>query len=162
MREAMNAETDARIFLGGQVGSLGVRGLGKYPGLAEEALIALRSQKPVYLIGAFGGCTEAIIAALHGEKPAAFTETERLTDLGVCKAFNLFNSQISGDTEPIDYKVLTAEFETIGLAGLNNGLNANENERLFTSAHLPEVIALVLRGLGRLAKRAAPQKSKTV
>lgn len=162
MREAMNAETDARIFLGGQVGSLGVRGLGKYPGLAEEALIALRSQKPVYLIGAFGGCTEAIIAALHGEKPAAFTETERLMDLGVRAAFNLFNSQISEDTEPIDYKALTTEFERIGLAGLNNGLNANENERLFATAHLPETIALVLRGLGRLAKRAAPQKSKTV
>ena len=74
MREQMNGQVDARLFLGGQLGSLGVRGLGRYPGLAEEALFALRAGKPIYLVGAFGGCTEAIIAALRGEKPAAFTD----------------------------------------------------------------------------------------
>ncbi len=54
--------------------------------------------------------------------------------------------------EPIDYKALTAEFEKFGVAGLNNGLDAEENERLFTTTNLPEMIALVLRGLGRLGK----------
>ena|SRR5436190_14461131 len=37
-------------------------------------------------------------------------------------------------------------------AGLNNGLDAAENERLLTTMNLPEMIALVLRGLSRLGK----------
>ena len=40
-------------------------------GLAEEALLALRAGKPVYLIGAFGGCAEAVIEAPRGNKPGA-------------------------------------------------------------------------------------------
>lgn len=156
MRVQMNAETDARLFLGGQVGSFGVRGLGRYPGLAEEALFALRSRKPVYLIGAFAGCTEAIIEALRGEKPVGLTDAERLRDPSVRAAFELYNSQLADGLESIDYGALTAEFETIGIAGLNNGLDHNENKRLFTTAYLPEMIALVLRGLGRLGKPPVP------
>jgi hypothetical protein len=76
------------------------------PGLAEEALFALRTHKPVYL----------------------------------------------PDAEPIDYQALTAEFGSTGIAGVNNGLDADENERLFTTTLLPEMIALVLRELGRLRK----------
>ena len=48
--------------------------------------------------------------------------------------------------EPIDYQALTAEFERIGISRLKNGLDANENARLFTTTLLPETIALVLRG----------------
>ena len=51
-----------------------------------------------------------------------------------------------------NYKALTTEFEKFGIAGLNNGLNAEENEHLFTTKNVPEMIALVLRGLGRLGK----------
>ncbi|HAB18876.1 MAG TPA: TIR domain-containing protein [Verrucomicrobiota bacterium] len=152
MREQMNAETDARIFLGGQIGSFGVRGLGRYPGLAEEALLALRAHKPVYLIGAFGGCTDAIIAALRGQKPAAFTDAERLADEKVRAACEFYNQHLPPGGEPVNYAALTAELEQIGVSGLNNGLTAEENERLFTTMVLPEMIALVLRGLGRLEK----------
>ena len=54
--------------------------------------------------------------------------------------------------ESIDYPALTAALENGGIAGLNNGTDANENERLFATTHLPEMIALVLRGLGRLGR----------
>ena len=67
-------------------------------------------------------------------------------------AIELYNSQLPPGGEPIDYKALTAEFEGFGIAGLNNGLDAAENERLLTTMNLPEMIALVLRGLGRLGK----------
>jgi hypothetical protein len=147
MRERMNAEIHARLFLGGQA-----RGLGKYPGLAEEALLALRAGKPVYLIGAFGGCAEAVIEALRGNKPAAFTLDYQVADPVSGAAINLYNSQLPPNGEPIDYKALTAEFEGFGIAGLNNGLDAAENERLLTTINLPEMIALVLRGIGRLGK----------
>jgi hypothetical protein len=145
MRQRMNTEIHARLLMGGQTG-----GLGKYPGLAEEALLALRTRKPVYLIGAFGGCAEAVIEALRGRKPTALTLDYQATDPLARTAIELYNAKLPPCDEPIDYPVLTAEFETAGIAGLNNGLDADENERLFTTTHLPEMIALVLRGLNRL------------
>jgi len=36
---------------------------------------------------------------------------------------------------------------TRGVAGLNNGLSADENETLFTSKNLPEIVHLILKGL---------------
>lgn len=147
MREQMNAEIHARLLLGGQA-----RGLGRYPGIAEEALLALRAGKPVYLIGAFGGGADAVIEALRGNKPTALTLDYQAADPPLRAAIELYNSQVPAGAEPIDYKALTAEFEKFGVAGLNNGLDAEENERLFTTANLPEMIALVLRGLGRLGK----------
>jgi hypothetical protein len=147
MRERMNAEIHARLLLGGQA-----RGLGKYPGLAEEALLALRAGKPVYLIGAFGGCAEAIIEALRGNEPAALTLDYQAVDSVAGAAIQLYNSQLPPGGESIDYKALTAEFERFGIAGLNNGLNAAENERLWITMNLPEMIALTLRGLSRLGK----------
>jgi len=154
MRELMNAEIHSRLLLGGQA-----RGLGKYPGLAEEALLALRAGKPVYLIGAFGGCAEAVIEALRRNKPAALTLDYQAAEEVPRAAIELYNSQVAPGGEPIDYPALTAEFEKVGVAGLNNGLDAEENERLFTTRHLPEMIALVLRGLGKLGKPPAlPQR----
>ena len=147
MRERMNAEIHARLLLGGQA-----RGLGKYPGLAEEALLVLRARKPVYLIGAFGGCAEAVIQALCGKKPTALTLDYQAAESVSGAAIELYNSQLAPGSEPIDYKALIAEFEGFGIAGLNNGLDAAENERLFNTMNLPEMIALVLRGLGRLGK----------
>ena len=122
------------------------------PGLAEEALLALRAGKPVYLIGAFGGCAEAVIEALRGKKPAALTLDYQVADSVSGAAIELYNSQLPPGGEPIDYQALTAEFEGFGIAGLKNGLDAAENERLLTTMNLPEMIALVLRGLGRSGK----------
>jgi hypothetical protein len=147
MREKMNAEIHARLLLGGQA-----RGLGKYPGLAEEALLALRSGKPVFLIGGFGGCAEFVIEALRGKKPVELTLDYQAAEQVPAAAIKLYNDQLSPGEEPIDYQALTAEFEEFGLKALNNGLNPDENERLFTTVNLPEMIALVLRGLGRLGK----------
>jgi hypothetical protein len=145
MRQRMNTEIHARLLMGGQT-----RGLGKYPGLAEEALLALRTRKPVYLIGAFGGCAQAVIEALRGRKPAALTLDYQAADPVARTAIELYNAKLPSGGESIDYSALTAEFETTGIVGLNNGLDADENERLFTTTHLPEMIALVLRGLSRL------------
>lgn len=39
---------------------------------------------------------------------------------------------------------------------LNNGLDQAENERLAETVHIPEMVALILRGLGRLAQQPAP------
>jgi hypothetical protein len=147
MRLHMNDEIDARLLIGGQVGSFGVGGLGRYPGLAEEALLALRSRKPVFLVGAFGGCTAALIEGLLGRKPAAFKETARLATAEIRAVRDLYHDRLAPGAERVDYASFTAELEHIGIAGLKNGLTPQENERLFVTTQLPEMVALVLRGL---------------
>ncbi len=119
MREEMADDTDARLLLGGRTQGW----KGSMPGVLEEALLTLRSRKPLYLIGAFGGCTAAIIEGLQGARPAAFADL----DAG-----------------------LIDELARHGVAGLRNGLSLEENRRLFTTPYLAEIVGLVLRGLGEL------------
>jgi hypothetical protein len=61
---------------------------------------------------------------------------------------NHFNQNQSG--ELIDYQKIFDFFQTMGVNELNNGLTALENERLFHTIHIPEIIALILKGLSVL------------
>ena len=56
MRRTMRGEIDARILMGGQVENY----KGRMPGVAEEALLSLRSGQPVFLLGGLGGCARDI------------------------------------------------------------------------------------------------------
>ncbi len=68
--ELLAKNNDAQIMLGGRM----VNYSSKYPGLVEEAYEIMKAGKPLYLIGAFGGATKAIIDAVSGERPEALTE----------------------------------------------------------------------------------------
>ena len=159
MREAMNARINARVLLGGRV----VGYSGRYPGLVEEALLAKRSNKPMYLLGGFGGCVAALIAALlrlddpalaatfdpaDGSAPA-LSEAVQYRHAPYAEMVALHNA-IPG-VDLVDYPKLTAELAAWGLAGLSasNGLTPDENLRLFQTPHSDEMIALVLSGLMR-------------
>jgi hypothetical protein len=61
---------DAQISLGGRMDGYS----SKYPGVVEEAYEILKAEKPLYLIGAFGGATKAVIDAVLGGKPGSLTE----------------------------------------------------------------------------------------
>jgi hypothetical protein len=52
-----------------------------------------------------------------------------------------------GKTTPIDYAGEIRFLQTKGVAGLDNGLSAEENEILFTSRNLPEIVHFLLKGL---------------
>ena len=123
MRVTMARESDARIVLGGKVASY----QGRMPGIAEEALISLQHHKPLYVLGGFGGCARDVAYAMGLADPIAGTSPpswDRLDD------FTPFADD---------------------LGGLNNGLDAPENRTLAQTPYIHEAIALVLRGLGRLA-----------
>ena len=176
MREAMQTKqpTDshntihARVLLGGPLAGYA----GRYPGLVEEAYLAMKANLPVYLIGAFGGCTRAIIDAVEGRQPDSLTlagqvrldETfrrqypdkpktpyaQRVTD---------FNTRAAQHTiEPIDYAAVQSVFDSTGSNNLatlsaNNGLTPEENRRLFETPHIAEIIYLVLNGLRTISDR---------
>ena len=153
---------DARILLGGPLSGYA----GRYPGLVEEACFALKANLPTYLIGAFGGCTRAIIDAVEGRKPESITfdgqvrldQEYRTQNPGKAKSpyeqrvMDFNNRAVRHGLELIDYDILQSVFEAAGADNLralsaSNGLSPEENRRLFETPHISEMIYLVLKGL---------------
>ena len=118
MRALMTTKSNARVVLGGKVEGF----KGKMPGVAEEALAALRAGQPLFLLGGFGGCAWDIAEDL-GLTPA---RAPRRRDWPSRSAFANFTAD-----------------------SLNNGLNADENGTLATTVHVDQAVTLILRGLLR-------------
>jgi hypothetical protein len=150
MREAMNSRLDARLVLGGPLEGYS----GKYPGILEEAYLAMRTGKPLFLVGAFGGCTHALIDLLTGGCPEELTLAYQTRDEGHAALVQEYNRHVSLQPslclEPIDYERLTAFFRDKGISGLDNGLTEEENRRLFEAVDLTEIIFLMLRGMSHV------------
>lgn len=152
MRERMNEQTDARVLMGGKVSGY----TGKYPGLLEEAHLALRASKPLFLLGAFGGCTRAVIELIEGGSPENLTQDFQRRDEAYKRLIKEYNSRAAANPalglEAIDYESVSRAFREAGPAGLRNGLDAEENRRLFHAVDPDEIIHLVLKGLSNLPK----------
>jgi hypothetical protein len=147
MRETMNKNCHARIFLGGQVKGF----KGKYPGIIEEAFYALKDNMPVYFIGAYGGATGEIIKMLKGEHSEIINEEHQISDKEYKIFYDYWNKT---ETEKIDYKEMAYFFNQYGLQQIcrANGLTKEENLRLFITNDLAEMIFYVLKGLASIDK----------
>lgn len=143
MREEMEAECNARIFIGGRTKGF----KGKCAGILEELLIALQHNHPVYLVGSFGGITKDAIEALKGNKPDSFSNEYYFENDDYKKMFFLFNGKHPDNT--IDYPTYLSTLQQIGLDKIAemNGLSVKDNLRLTTTPHLNEVVYLILKGL---------------
>ncbi len=154
MRERMNGDLDARIVLGGRL----INYQGCYPGILEETLLALRNGKPIYVLGGFGGCAARIADALEGRTPRDLTESFQFEHNGYRELTDFYNKKVKEDSfvgTPIDYKKVLDVIQRTGASGLRNGLNEEENRRLFRAVHVPELIALVLKGLSQVFQGGA-------
>lgn len=120
MRRAMHGASQARVVLGGRVA--GYRG--DLPGIAEEALLSLEEEQPLFLLGGFGGCARDIAEALGLVEHRA----RSYPDWPGLQRFDAFSS-----------------------SDLGNGLSEEEeNATLARTPHIDEAIVLVLRGLRRI------------
>jgi hypothetical protein len=124
MRHVMLANSQARIALGGRVDKY----KGAMPGIAEEALLALQSRQPLYLLGGFGGAARDISETLGLVDPWAGSRGE-------------------WPGRP--------EFSRFSGKDLNNGLTAEENRTLAKTPHVDQAVTLILRGLSRAARGEA-------
>jgi hypothetical protein len=78
MREMLTGMSEARICLGGRM-----RGYqGNMPGVYEEALMAIRAGKPLYLAGLFGGATRMAIDAIERRRHDDLPEWEYVGEVG--------------------------------------------------------------------------------
>lgn len=149
MRKRLIQESDARISLGGKC--FGYKG--KYPGILEEALMAIEMQKPLYVLGGFGGASKQIALAILGKDAPAFEmgcQVSHKDNPGYKDMALEFNNKIDPSlSERIDYTAALLNLSTFGVDGLSNlnGLTNDENLLLFETTCQEEAIRLLLKGL---------------
>lgn len=148
LRHRLNALSQARLCLGGQTSG----SAGRYPGVIEEALLALGAGKPLYLAGLLGGATHQVIDAIEGrEMPDAFCQPTLLVGVYAAPPVPECDPATQADRR-IDRSAVWTAFRNAGRASLaeNNGLRLEENDELFHTPVLDRVIQLVLTGASRL------------
>ncbi len=146
MRKQMAKQIDARIILGGKVTDY----KGAFPGIAEEAALAISNHKPLFVLGAFGGCARAVGEAVLGGIPEELTlayQTAQSQDYAEMIEFYNHQASQSGSHTVIDYPTLVETFQNQGFQGLNNGLTSSANQNLFSTEDLDEMVYLILKGL---------------
>lgn len=143
MREQMESECNARIFIGGRTKNF----KGKSSGILEELLIALQHKHPVYLVGAFGGITKDAIDAFNNIQANSFTDEYYFENKEYKDLFALYNSRQPNNL--IDYKQYFTTLQKLNFKGLSdiNGLSEIENKRLAVTPHISEIVYLILKGL---------------
>ncbi|QKF66559.1 TIR domain-containing protein [Arcobacter venerupis] len=144
MREVMTKNMDIKIVAGGKNENFA----GKYPGILEETYLAVIDEKPVYLVGGFGGGTKKIIDTLKGDISEIFSVEYQLKNPSFKKLYEYYES--IGESEKIDYEKMNLFFKEKGIKGLNNGLTIEENEILFESTNLYEIVSLIIKGINNI------------
>ena len=140
MREKMDAVCNARICAGGKLFS----SRGMMPGILEEISIAGKRNLPLYLIGGFGGLTAKVCEAITtGNDPEELTEQWQIETAGYEKTHNYIKSYFPKYI--IEYHKILETIRNLDLTV--NGLTKEENERLFNSRYIDEVVFLVHKGL---------------
>lgn len=137
MRERMVKESDVRICAGGKVTDF----RGCMPGILEELLFAVEQKKPIFLLGGFGGISERICQyLLYGSLPQELTvewQSSKSSEYA-----NIVN-EYAAHGKSINYIPTTG----LSIDSLNNGLSKEDNQRLFNTPFLDEVITLISKGL---------------
>jgi hypothetical protein len=134
MRGEIARDAAALVAVGGRTsGHTGWR-----PGIAEEIAAAVAADKPIYLVGGFGGAAGwyANAAFLGGEVPNAPAPLE----LGA--------ETTGGLALPSVDKVVHALRRRLS----RNGLTKLENAHLARTVDADEIVALVLSGLAKISK----------
>jgi len=152
LRRKLTERTAARICLGGPRSSYA----GRYPGIVEEALIAVQYRQPLYVSGLLGGAAQQVIdAILQVAMPDGFCSITPLAELYQHPPGPLETDPNTLADRQLDRGAVWQSFSRLGIDGLaeSNGLSNEENTELFSTPSLDRVIQLVLSGLGRVTKR---------
>ncbi len=148
MRNIMAQNSHARIVVGGKQSKF----LGYMPGIVEEAYYSLKANKPVYIIGGFGGAAKSLSKVICGELPTELTNEFQYND----ETLQNFKKEYQEKASiPMDYDKLIHFFKQFNLEVFSelNGLSIDENLVLFESQNIHEIVFLIVKGLKTLSKR---------
>jgi SLOG cluster2/TIR domain len=159
MRQAITANTDARVVLGGKPHAF----MGFLPGIVEEVVLALRAGTPVYLLGGFGGAAHLVVEAIEGRRPVELTRDYQGRISPAYEETLKFYDGMRADSPElslpaIDYAAIVRELEANGVSALAkcNGLDEEENRYLFTTASVDAALYLIMKGLTKLIPEKPP------
>jgi len=143
MRNESILDSNVRICAGGKHSKY----KGKMPGVLEEILIALKLEKPIYLLGGFGGICKSVIELIETKSlPEKLTEIwQKENTPGYSELLDKIR-----DIEPVYYPEYVRLVDEITIDKLNNGLDENENKALFNTPFIDEAIHLIFLGLARI------------
>jgi hypothetical protein len=143
----------ARILLGGKVDGYA----GFLPGIFEEALVTLEFQRPIYLLGGFGGAAEVLASAMLGsgdDRPKELTlDWHRKQNPALpmlLDAANQFRmpsdlADLQNSLDTLFDFVLRARTDLSGT--LRTGLSEQENRELLMTSNISNAVHLVRSGL---------------
>jgi hypothetical protein len=145
MRNIMAQNSHARIVVGGKQSKF----LGYMPGIVEEAYYSLKANKPVYIIGGFGGAAKSLSKVICGELPKELTNEFQYND----EILQNFKKEYQAKASvPMDYDELIHFFKQFNLEVFSelNGLSIDENLVLFESQNIHEIVFLIMKGLKKI------------
>jgi hypothetical protein len=148
LRHTLNAVCHVRICVGGRRSG----SQGRYPGVIEEALLAVQEAKPLYVASVLGGASEQVVDAVEGrEMPRDFCAPTLVQRLYEHPPVNETDPNSRGD-RAIDRLAVWREFVQTGRQNIaaRNGLTIEENDELLRTPVIERAIELVLIGLSRI------------
>lgn len=148
LRHRLNEACHVRLCLGGRRSGFA----GRYPGVIEEAFLAVTDKKPLYLASFLGGATEQVVDAIEGKQMTDdFCHSTSLQDLYKAPPVKESDGATRGD-RIIDRAAVWGKFAETGRKELaaTNGLTVEENDELVHTPVVDRTIELVLIGLSRL------------
>ena len=155
LRHRLNEACHVRLCIGGRRSGFA----GRYPGVTEEALMAVGIGKPLYLASFLGGATQEIVNAIEGKEIAAdFCNPAPLQDLYERPPVAELDEGTRGD-RVIDRTAVWRTFAEFGRERLAaaNGLTVAENDELHHTPVIDRTIELVLNGVSRRWRDLAPK-----
>lgn len=136
MRAAMTRDLTARVVVGGRTSGQ----TGRWPGVVEEAHLAVRAGRPLLVAGGLGGAAACVAQALRGEWPVELTTAHQQQHTpGYAE---LLAAGVGPSEEDLRRVLLGAD--------PGDGLDHRDRELLQETADLDHLVALVLRGLLQL------------
>nr|VFK66429.1 MAG: TIR domain-containing protein [Candidatus Kentron sp. UNK]VFK72019.1 MAG: TIR domain-containing protein [Candidatus Kentron sp. UNK] len=152
MRRGTVASSHARVCAGGKLSGYN----GKMPGILEEILIAIDKEKPIYLLGAFGGVVGEVCKALRHEEPypEPLTEEWQISHNAGYADLQEIAREIAQDRggHAADYTKTKAILDSADLSTISRaaGLDESAYLRLMETPFVDECVHIIMRGLKKI------------
>lgn len=151
MREQSIASSTIRICAGGKL--FGYKG--KMPGVLEEIVLAVNLEKPLFLLGAFGGVVGNVCyVLLNKDVPEALTEEWQIHHNA---GYSDVQALAKAHGNECDYRAVAETIQKVNVSDLASrcGLSENEYAKIMHSPFIDECLHLILKGIKNMSGKTA-------
>lgn len=146
MRKQSIESSTVRVCAGGRLSGY----KGKMPGVLEEIVLSLNSEKPTFLLGAFGGVVgEVCNVLLDGTVPESLTEEWQITHNA---GYSDVQAIAKDNDNECDYIAVVDNLQKLDISIIASrcGLSKEEYVQVMHSPFIDEILHLILKGLKKV------------